>query len=224
MQEYITIYLIRHARQNSPLCNVNVELAEEGIIQSRLLGQRLKHYEIDRVYSSHLTRAAMTADIVRDELGMKCDKEEVGVCIIEDLQETDFGELTGLSDEVLKVKYAAYFAARDMLCEDLRIPGGENGQEVYLRMSRAMNHIIENALEKRSSAVAVVSHGGAIRCYLAGILGMPWSHRFMIAKNMENTAIMELRFHIANQVISVERLNDYAHLEGHEELLRKHFK
>ena len=37
------ILLIRHGRQNSPLCNVDVPLSEEGRAQADLLGERLKH-------------------------------------------------------------------------------------------------------------------------------------------------------------------------------------
>ncbi len=246
LENVITLYLIRHARQSSPLCNVNVELAKEGIRQSKLLGQKLKAYNIDEVYSSHLIRAVMTADIVRNEIDTtdskrkedniteetkecgvdKCDreKEREKKYQLEDLRETDFGELTGLPDSVLRVKYADYYAARDLKREDLRIPGGENGEEVYIRMNRAMESIIDSAVSKGYKNIAVISHGGAIRCYLAGLLSMPQSHRFMIAKNMENTAITEIRYNIDTKVYSVEKVNDYSHLEGHDELLRKHFK
>lgn len=245
MYSVIKLYLIRHARQESPLCNVNVPLADEGLIQSMLLGQRLREYHIDEVYSSDLIRAVMTANIIRCEINRKmirektmsdihktdCDKilkeiselnnKDVG---FEELRETDFGELTGLPDSVIQVKYGDYLAARDLKLGDLRIPGGENGEEVYLRMDRAMNRIIKEAVRYNYKNVAVVSHGGAIRCYLAGLLGMPQSHRFMIVKNMENTSITEIHYNTDTAVYSVERLNDYAHLEGYEELLRKSFK
>ena len=73
MSKIIHIYLIRHARQNSPLCNVNVPLADEGIVQSELVGERLKAYNIDKVYSSNLIRAKMTAAIIREKLGLPSD-------------------------------------------------------------------------------------------------------------------------------------------------------
>ena len=57
------ILLIRHGRQNSPLCNVNVPLAEEGRRQAALLGERLKDEKIDAVWSSDLIRAVETAYI-----------------------------------------------------------------------------------------------------------------------------------------------------------------
>lgn len=51
------ILLIRHGRQNSPLCNVDVPLSEAGRAQAALLGERLKHEGIDAVWSSGLCRA-----------------------------------------------------------------------------------------------------------------------------------------------------------------------
>ena len=56
------ILLIRHGRQNSPLCNVDVPLSEAGRAQAALLGERLKHEGIDAVWSSGLCRAVETAD------------------------------------------------------------------------------------------------------------------------------------------------------------------
>ena len=38
----MNIYLIRHGRQNSKLCNVDVELSPEGREQADLVGKRLK--------------------------------------------------------------------------------------------------------------------------------------------------------------------------------------
>ena len=53
----MNIYLIRHGRQNSRLCNVDVELSKEGREQADLLGKRLEKYDIEAVYSSQLIRA-----------------------------------------------------------------------------------------------------------------------------------------------------------------------
>ena len=62
------ILLIRHGRQNSPLCNVDVPLAEEGRRQAELLGERLSGEQIDAVWSSNLIRAVETADIINEKL------------------------------------------------------------------------------------------------------------------------------------------------------------
>ena len=41
------IYLIRHGRQCSKLCNVNVDLSQEGFRQAALVGERLVKKNID---------------------------------------------------------------------------------------------------------------------------------------------------------------------------------
>ena len=57
------IYLIRHGRQNSPLCNVNVPLSDAGRRQAELLGERLKKESISFCRSS-----ARCCALVRDGL------------------------------------------------------------------------------------------------------------------------------------------------------------
>ena len=220
MSDILHIYLLRHARQISPLCNVDVSIADEGLLQSKLVAKRLKKYNIDKVYSSNLIRAKMTADIIRNEIGIK----DCGNCEIDDLRETDFGYLTGLSDEVIKKQYCDYFNTRENSLEDISIPGGENGIQVYQRMNDAISSIIDNGIRNNYKNIVIVSHGGAIRCYLAGLLGMPFGKRFAIAKNMENCSITQIDYHINNRNYSVEKINDYSHLEKYENLLRKNFK
>ena len=116
----MNIYLIRHGRQNSRLCNVDVELSKEGREQAELAGERLRNYEIEAVYSSQLLRAKETADIINQYL----DKPRV---IDERWQEADFGGMTGLSDEEMKQKYGDFLAKRATMTEDIPYPdGGEN--------------------------------------------------------------------------------------------------
>ena len=55
------LYLIRHGRQSSKLCNVDVDLCQEGFQQAALLGQRLAGEGIQVVFSSSLIRAVQTA-------------------------------------------------------------------------------------------------------------------------------------------------------------------
>lgn len=243
MSEIIKLYLIRHARQESPLCNVNVPLADEGLLQSVLVGKRLKSYNIDEVYSSDLIRAKMTADIIRREVSetglkedIRCKREDdksgncdggivkTNIHEFHELREIDFGYLTGLSDAVIQVKYADYFLKRDDMREDINIPGGENGSQVYERMKKAINTIIERGKVCGHENIVIVSHGGAIRSYLAGILGMPQAKRFLIAKTMENTSVSQVNYDVGKDRFSVERINDYSHLEGYDNLLRKAFK
>ena len=74
----MNIYLIRHGRQNSKLCNVDVELSPEGREQADLVGKRLQTYHIDVVYSSQLIRAKETADIINKYLNKRTTYKAIG--------------------------------------------------------------------------------------------------------------------------------------------------
>ena len=104
----MNIYLIRHGRQNSKLCNVDVELSPEGREQADLVGKRLQTYHIDVVYSSQLIRAKETADIINKYL----NKPRV---IEERIQEANFGAMTGMTNEAIDEKYGDYLAQRSTM-------------------------------------------------------------------------------------------------------------
>ena len=112
------ILLIRHGRQNSPLCNVDVPLSEAGRAQAALLGERLKHEGIDAVWSSGLCRAVETADRINEALKVKR-------VIREDLKEVSFGDLEGLADPVIAERFGSFLSQRKKMEQDLPYPGME---------------------------------------------------------------------------------------------------
>ena len=87
----IKLYFIRHGRQNSGLCNVNVPLDDAGVRQAKLVAKRLCTYDIDKLYCSHLIRARETAEYIGNELGLES-------ILSEDLREISFGDMEGLDN------------------------------------------------------------------------------------------------------------------------------
>lgn len=208
----MNIFLIRHGRQNSKLCNVNVELSNEGREQARLTGQRLQKYGIQAVYSSDLIRAVETADIINEYL----DKPRV---IDERFRESDFGEMTGLENSVMKEKFGDFLEKRSKMIEDEPYPGGENSQMVFDRVFAAVQDMVAKGYEN----VCVVTHGGAIRALLTGIVGAPSQKWLTFGRQLENCSISEIMYDNDTKTYHIERLNDYAHIEEYDHLLRKHF-
>lgn len=209
----MNIYLIRHGRQNSTLCNVDVELSKEGREQADLLGKRLKTYDIEAVYSSQLIRAKETADIINSHLG----KPRV---IDERWQEADFGGLTGLTNEALKEKYADFLAKRAQMTEDIPYPdGGENCQMIFERSFQALKELTKEPYDN----VCVVTHGGVLRALLTGIMGADYAKWLTVGRQIENCSITHILYDEKMGTFHIERLNDFAHFEGKDYLLRKHF-
>lgn len=209
----MNIYLIRHGRQNSKRCNVDVPLSPEGRAQAERVGKRLKNYSIEAIYSSNLIRAVETADIINEYLHVpRFDDER--------LREAEFGDLTGLENEVLKDRYKDFLKKRSMMTEDLPYPGGgDNCASVYKRAKEALDEIAECNYEN----VCIVTHGGVIRALLTGIAGAPPERWLAFGRQLENCSITELLYDNTMNTYHIERLNDYAHIEHEDRLLRKHF-
>ena len=207
------ILLIRHGRQNSPLCNVDVPLAEEGRRQAELLGERLSGEQIDAVWSSNLIRAVETADIINEKLNV----ERV---IREELKEISFGDMEGLSDEVIADRYEDFLRARLKMEKDLTYPGGESAFDVLSRTLPVMREIMSRDYE----AAAIVTHGGVIRSLVAHYLGMDLARVPLLATSLENCGITELWISKHDGRVILNRFNDASHLEHCPELLRRGWK
>lgn len=209
----MNIYLIRHGRQNSTLCNVDVELSKEGKEQAELVGKRLVSYDIEAVYSSQLIRARETADIINKHL----DKPRM---IDERWQEADFGGLTGLTNDELKKKYGEFLEKRATMTEDIPYPdGGENCQMVFERSFAALKELVKEPYEN----VCVVTHGGVLRALLTGIVGADYAKWLTYGRQIENCSITHIMYDEKMGTFHIERLNDFAHFEGKDYLMRKHF-
>lgn len=196
------LILIRHGRQSSPLCNVDVDLSDVGKQQAQLLAKRLMDLKTDRIYTSSLLRAKQTAGILFGEESSFLEREE--------LNEMDFGSMTGGADADNLVLYPEYSAAKKRKEANLRIPGGECPTEVF---DRAVT-VVEEAIASGAETVVFVTHGGVIRALVAGLLGMGAEQMLLIADGLEHTSVTELKYVKEAGGFTLERLNDAAHLDG----------
>ena len=110
-------------------------MAEEGFRQAELLGKRLAGEKIEAVYSSHLLRAVQTAETAN----RFWNAEHI---IKEELREISFGEMEGMYDEDIAVKFAAFKKEQETMETDLPYPGGECAGDV---IRRAMPVFLEMA-------------------------------------------------------------------------------
>lgn len=203
------LYLIRHGRQSSKLCNVNVSLCEAGYRQAALVGERLCEKKIQAVYSSDLLRAVETAGAANLYWnGAHFVKEE--------LREISFGAMEGLSDGEIASRYKEFKLRQDRMEEDLPYPEGECAADVIQRAEPVFREMTESGYQR----IAVVTHGGVIRSMVAHYMGIPLNRWRALGRDLENCSITELEWDGKKSRFTLERFNDYAHLEGHPELLR----
>ncbi|WP_143318960.1 histidine phosphatase family protein [Clostridium sp. HBUAS56010] len=205
----MTIYLIRHGRQSSKLCNVNAGLAEEGFLQAGMLGERLLNKHIDAVYSSDLIRAVQTAKEANRYW-------KVPHMIRPELREISFGDMEGMTDQDIAVTFREFKKEQARMERDLPYPGGECAADVIKRAMPVLKDIVKCGHQN----VAVVTHGGVIRAVVAALLHMDPKDYRILGNSLENCSITELHFMEASETFLVERFNDYAHLEAYPKLLR----
>lgn len=208
------IFLIRHGRQCSKLCNIDVALDGTGRRQAALAGERLRSYGLEKLYSSELLRAKETADIINESLCLPCE-------VLPDIQEIDFGGFTGRTDEEIRSIYHDFRRKRALHQEDIPYPeGGECGADVVRRVMPQIFRLCE----RRENRIAVVTHGGVIRSVCAEILQTHQKNKLKFGIDMENTSFTHLIYDEERTFFFLERFNDFAHLEPYPDLLRKNWK
>ena len=207
------IFFIRHGRQSSRLCNVDVSLDDAGRRQAALAAERLRTYEIGKLYTSGLKRAVETADILGSRMGLS-------PVVVEEFREIDFGAMTGKEDSVIVKEYADFRRERALQTSDLPYPGGECGADVVARAMPRLEQICRGPEQR----VAIVAHGGVIRSLCAHLLATDLKNKLKFAIDLENTSITQLSYDEERGLYYLERFNDFAHLERYPELLRNSWK
>ncbi|WP_201260994.1 histidine phosphatase family protein [Embleya scabrispora] len=141
----------------------DIPLTDEGLAQARRSARLLAALRPDAIVSSDLTRTVDTAA----ELARLVD---VPVTLDPALRETYAGEWQGLTNREIEATFPEQFAAWRR-GEPVRRGGGELESEVAERMAEAINLAVEKLPD--DGTLVVVSHGGAIRCGLGALLGLP---------------------------------------------------
>lgn len=199
------IYLIRHGetvsnREHRLQGQLDTELSERGLCQAEALGHRFADIPIDAVYSSDLSRAAVTADAIcrRHDLPLKTDPV---------LREIDMGEWAGRTLEELREMDGERLELFRRQSAEWRAPGGENFEEVRDRVSKALKEL---AARHDGQTIAVVTHGGCIFHGIAKLRGMSLEES-RGERGLGNTAVSLLE--VDGEEVRVIFRGDTSHLD-----------
>ncbi|MDP1759741.1 MAG: alpha-ribazole phosphatase [Thermodesulfovibrionales bacterium] len=189
-----TLYLIRHgATEGSETKrykgSIDVPLSENGQRQMEQVAKYLnRSYKSDTtynglnaVYTSPLSRALKSAEIIAEPYGLK-------PIVIEGLRERGFGIWEGMTFTEIKEKYPQEFEA--WAGNPLRYSpvDGESTVEVRERAVKAVDSLLSN---HNSEHIAVVAHGGVNRIILCHIMGIPLENIFRIEQDFAAVNIIE---------------------------------
>ncbi|EZQ12046.1 MULTISPECIES: 2,3-diphosphoglycerate-dependent phosphoglycerate mutase [Acidianus] len=156
------LILVRHGeslwnRENRFTGWVDVPLTEKGREEAKRAGKLIKGYRIDVAYTSVLSRATETLDIILEEMGVK-------VPIIRDqaLNERHYGNLQGLNKEETARIYGEEQVKAWRRSYSIRPPGGESLEDTQKRTVPFFKNCILMDV-KLGKNVLVVAHGNSLR-------------------------------------------------------------
>jgi broad specificity phosphatase PhoE len=168
LQEFL---LVRHGQSTANAKGIwqgqmEFPLSERGRAQASLAGYGLSDEPFEGLYSSPLSRAFETAEIIRDRTGFAGE-----VVPVEGLSERHGGILEGhtwAEQEQRNPELANKFLS---IPEEERwtLVGAETDEEVIARFQEALTSI--RALHPGGARIVVVSHGGVMRAFLREFFG-----------------------------------------------------
>ena len=177
---------------------LDVPLSENGLRQAERIAHRLQHDTIHAIYSSDLSRARDTAETIGQALNLPVQLDER-------LREHMLGEIQGLNDEEIRVKFPERTAQQAVSMLRVPVPGEEPMQQFAARVRLCFDELTAKHAEQN---VVLVSHGGTIHLLLVLYLGMDIHRPFSF--HLGNTSLTKVSFD--GRRFRVYALNDTHHL------------
>ena len=177
----------------------NPSLNETGITQIESLAIRLNDCDVDFVYSSDLTRAVETAEI----LFKNCQ-----ILRMQNFREMNFGVLEGLTYFEIINRYPDIY--RSWIANPLQtmLPEGETFNDFKRRIHEGLSHLLS---KHKNQQIALITHGGPIRAILCAALNYEIDKFWQIEQ--DNSAINIIDYSCVHSPKVLE-LNNTSHLSG----------
>lgn len=174
------LVLLRHGESQWNLENrftgwVDVPLSPKGEQEAKAAGEKLRGFRFARAYTSVLTRAIQTLDIVLGVIG------QTNIPIEKDkaLNERMYGELQGLNKTETAQKYGDQQVKIWRRSFDVRPPGGESLKDTAERVLPYWGEIIYPHIV-RGDTILIAAHGNSLRALV------------MHLENLSKEAVLEL--------------------------------
>lgn len=165
------IYLIRHGQDdNTVLGGWSMSgLIDEGIKQAKTAAEIIaqENHSIQSIYSSDLPRAAETASIIGNRLGLDIN-------FLPEFREMNNGLLAGIPRTEAAVKYPDLCYGN--LQWDECFPNGESPHLFFQRISSAWQDM-KNKTAASEGNVLLVTHGGVINIIYCIEHGIPYTNK-----------------------------------------------
>lgn len=169
-----TLVLVRHGQSEWNLKNLftgwrDVGLTDKGREEARAAGEKLKArgLKFDIAYTSALTRAQKTCDIILDVLG----QNDLKTIRDQALNERDYGDLSGLNKDDARKKWGEEQVHIWRRSYDVPPPGGESLRDTGARVWPYYLHEMQPHL-LGGKTMLVAAHGNSLRALIMALDGL----------------------------------------------------
>lgn len=176
-------------------------LTEKGVGEAKAAGQKLKAKGLvfDVAYTSALTRAQTTLNLILTELG----QTDIPITRDQALNERDYGDLSGLNKDEARQKWGEEQVHIWRRSYDVPPPGGESLKDTAARVLPYWDaHILPDL--KAGKRIIVAAHGNSLRA--------------LIMKLEKLTPEQILKRELATGVPIVYELDENGEVLSHEDL------
>ena len=205
-----TLYIVRHGETEWNKIGryqgiTNVPLNENGIAQAKACGNALKDVHFDRILSSDLSRALVTAETI-------CGNRQLEIKTDERLREINFGDWEKLLFTEIEERWPGLINQMYRRPDIVKVPNGESFQEVQDRAWSAVSDFLNENNEDET--ILITCHGGTIRTILCKLLDISISHCWNFSQG--NTAINRVFYNGMGESDHniLNLLNDTAHVDN----------
>lgn len=163
----MTVIFVRHGESEGNALGVfqgsaDYPLSELGLRQAEAAAGRLADAGATAIYSSELSRASVTGDIIAARAGLPVERREA-------LGERGFGEGQGLTWEQIRERWGA----------DVQIGAGQiPGEEPLGEFRERVGEEVDTLVERHADDLAIcATHGGVVGMLVAHVLGLSAGER-----------------------------------------------
>jgi alpha-ribazole phosphatase len=176
----------------------DIALNETGVIQAERLGKRLSGEHIQEIYSSDLSRALRSAEII-------ASRHHLSITISKKLREINFGDIEGMTFGEASRQYPEL--GKSWYSDDLqfRFPNGESISELEKRVTGFISEVV---LHNRDRTILIVSHSGVLRMLICHIMGLDLKHWKQLCLDKASLSIVDTY----PETALLSLLNDVSHL------------
>lgn len=199
------VYLVRHGttdwnKEEIFRGRIDCQLNETGQAEARALAGYFRDIPLEVIYSSPLSRALGTAQVLAAAKGLRVFSDPAFV-------DMDFGAWQGLPLQEVKEKYSDLYQVWRKRPQTVTFPGGESLGQVRVRAWEGLTRIVRENPEKTA---LIIAHRVVTKVLICAILGLDDSHFWQIQQ--DTTAVNCFQHNRGIFITSL--INDTCHLKS----------